>query len=609
MPLRKIAVCIKQIPLIEDASFDPQTKTIRRDGPTVMGSFDLNAVAYAVELGKRFGAETIAVTMGPPQAQSSLIETLAMGIDRAVHLQDRAFAGSDTLATARALALWLKRESVDLILLGKYSLDAETGQVGPEIAEMLGIGQITGVRNLSMDGETVRSDRESDEGVEEIECALPALLTCAERTTRPPPLRPSALEAAKSKPLATINAAELSPDPGRFGFTGSPTWVQDVQVQAAPSVRCKLIDAAEPAHAAREAVAELDRLGALGAGGRQRRKVSAAARQSAPGKDVWVVCEGNLEQEITRGSLELLSAGDELASRLGGALVAVGFPAAMRRHARLLAGYGADRVLLIDHPALQTHRPESVAQAMAALVTERRPWGLLLCASEMGRDWGPRLAARMELGLTGDAIGLELDGEGRLVALKPAFGGNIVAPILSKTYPQMATVRSGVLELAHPEPVREAQLEIVRPVLDEPRSRLVKASSLLDPSIVPLEGAEIVVGIGAGVGLEGVDRVKQFARAINAGICATRRVTDMGWLPRQLQVGLTGKAIEPQLYFAVGIRGAPNHVIGIKRAQTVVAINNDPEAPIFERANIGLVADWDKIIPALEDALRMRLAA
>jgi electron transfer flavoprotein alpha subunit len=125
----------------------------------------------------------------------------------------------------------------------------------------------------------------------------------------------------------------------------------------------------------------------------------------------------------------------------------------------------------------------------------------------------------------------------------------------------------------------------------------------------PVEGAEIVVGVGAGVGAEGVDRVKQFARTINAGISVSRRVSDMGWLPRQLQVGLTGKAIEPRLYFAVGIRGAPNHVIGIRRAHTVVAVNNDPEAPIFERANIGLVADWEMIIPALEDALRMRLAA
>ncbi len=608
MPLRKIAVCVKQIPLIEDVSFDPVTKTIRRDGPTVMGSFDLNAVAYAVELGKQFGAQTTSVTMGPPQAQSSLLETLAMGIDRAVHLQDRAFAGSDTLATARALAAWLKREAFDLVLLGKYSLDAETGQVGPEIAELLGIAQITGIRNLSVDGDLVRAERESDEGTEEIECRLPALLTCAERTTRPPPLRPSALEAAKSKPFTTLSAADLSPDPSQFGFAGSPTWVQEVRVQQAPSVQCKLIDSADPTAAAQQAVAELERLEALNAAGRTRRKADTAARISASGRDVWVVCESNLAGEITRGSLELLSAGGELAGKVGGALVALGFPAAMARHARLLAGYGADRVLIIDHPALDSHRPESIAEAAAQLVAQRRPWGLLLCASELGRDWGPRLAARLSLGLTGDAIGLELDAQGRLVALKPAFGGNIVAPILSKTYPQMATVRSGVLELAHPEPARRAEVEVVNPTLAPPLSRLVKATSLLDPSIMPLEGAEIVVGVGAGVGAEGVARVKQFARTIGAAICATRRVTDMGWLPRQLQVGLTGKAMEARLYVAIGIRGAPNHVIGIKRAHVVVAINNDPEAPIFARANVGLVADWQQILPALEDAMRMRLA-
>src|SRR4029077_11462852 len=166
--------------------------TIRRDGPTVMGSFDLNAVAYAVDLGKQFGAQTTAVTMGAPQAQSSLIETLAMGIDRAVHLQDRAFAGSDTLATARALARWLKREAFDLILLGKYSLDAETGQVGPEIAELLGVAQITGVRKLDLDGDTLRAERERDEGADEVECRLPVVITCAERLIKPLFARPKA---------------------------------------------------------------------------------------------------------------------------------------------------------------------------------------------------------------------------------------------------------------------------------------------------------------------------------------------------------------------------------------------------------------------------------
>jgi electron transfer flavoprotein alpha/beta subunit len=153
-PLRKIAVCIKQIPLIEDANFDATTRTIKRDGPNVISAFDLRAVSLAAELKQKFDCETVVVTMGPPQARSALLDALAMGMDRAIHLEDRAFAGSDTLATARALSAWLRGENFDLILMGKYSLDAETGQVGPEIAELLGIAQITGVRKLEIDGST-----------------------------------------------------------------------------------------------------------------------------------------------------------------------------------------------------------------------------------------------------------------------------------------------------------------------------------------------------------------------------------------------------------------------------------------------------------------------
>jgi electron transfer flavoprotein alpha subunit len=195
-----------------------------------------------------------------------------------------------------------------------------------------------------------------------------------------------------------------------------------------------------------------------------------------------------------------------------------------------------------------------------------------------------------------------------MVALKPAFGGNIVAPIYSKTFPQMATVRPGVLELAAPSEAREAEIRIARPEVSPPKSRLIKAHSILDTTIAPLEGAEVVVGIGTGIGgPDGVAKAAAFARVLGAAMCATRRVTDNGWVPRQLQVGLTGKSIDPRLYIAIGVRGAPNHTCGLKRADTIVAINNDADAAIFERANIGLVADWVTVLPALQDAFQRRL--
>ncbi len=604
----KIAVCIKQIPLIEEANFDATTRTIKRDGPNVISSFDLRAISLAVDLKNRHGAETTVVTMGPPQARDALVDALAMGMDRAVHLEDRALAGADTLATARALAIWLARGNFDLILLGKYSLDAETGQVGPEIAELIGAAQITGARKLEIDERTLRAERESDEGFEEIEAGMPAVITCAERIAQPVRVKPGASEEAKTKPIQSVRAAELGADPKEFGLAGSPTWVQAVRAVTTPKTECKFIDSTDAERAAAEVMSALETIGALIPRAHNRRSIGSARRASNRNHDVWTVCETDLEGRVTRATLELLSRGDELASRLGGAMVAVGFDGAIARHAGLLASFGADQVLMIEHPALVSYTPEAAAEAVAKLVSMHAPWGILIGATERGRDWGPRLAARLGLGLTGDAIDIELDSEHRMVALKPAFGGNIIAPIYSKTFPQMATVRPGVLELAAPSEAKEAEIRIARPEVSPPKSRLIKAHSILDATIAPLEGAEVVVGIGMGMGgPDGVAKAAAFARALGAAICATRRVTDNGWVPRNLQVGLTGKSIDPRMYIAIGVRGAPNHTCGLKRAATVVAINNDADALIFERANIGLVADWDAILPALQDAFRGRL--
>jgi electron transfer flavoprotein alpha subunit len=606
--LRRIAVCIKQIPLVEESSFDPVTKTIRRDGPAVISAFDLRAIALGVGLKTRFGAEVTVVTMGPPQARRALEDALGMGADYAVHLEDRAFAGSDTLATARALALFLRREAFDLILLGKYSLDAETGQVGPEVAELLGIAQITGVRKLEIAGPQIRAERESDEGFDEIECEMPALLTCAERVAQPLRVNPEALKAAKLKPVTVLRASDLDAD-AAFGFAGSPTWVREVYAVESKPVAGRAIDARDPERAAAEVVAALEELGVFAPRVQTVSAIPSRIRTSAPDRDVWVGCERHLNGEITRATFELLSAAVELAEGSDGAVTALTFGSLGHGDIGTLAAHGADQILSLEDLVPDRYSPDTTCAAVADLVREYRPWALLVAASERGRDWMPRLAARLGLGLTGDAIGLSLDGEGRLVALKPAFGGNIVAPILSKTLPQMATVRPGVLELRRPNPARTATVIRARSTVQPPLTRLLGRHRLLDESVAELEGAEVVVGIGTGVGsVEGVEEVKKLARVMNAALCATRKVTDAGWVARQLQVGLTGKAIAPRLYFAVGIRGAANHLVGIKRAETIVAINNDPEAPIFERAALRLIGDWKVLVPALTTALARRAA-
>ncbi|HUI26833.1 MAG TPA: electron transfer flavoprotein subunit beta/FixA family protein, partial [Candidatus Kryptonia bacterium] len=227
----RIVVCIKQVPVMSAMQFDAGSKTLKREGvPTEVSAFDLRAVCKAVELAHDHGGEVVVLTMGPPQAREALEECLALGADRAVHLSDRAFAGADTLATARALAVAVRREPFDVVLCGLYSIDAETGQVGPELAELLGVAQITGVRALSVDAAGVaRAERETDQGIELVEAALPLVITAAEDLAPERFASKAEREQAKQKPIVTLTAADLGIDVRSVGQSGSPTSVAGLE--------------------------------------------------------------------------------------------------------------------------------------------------------------------------------------------------------------------------------------------------------------------------------------------------------------------------------------------------------------------------------------------
>jgi len=604
----KVVVLIKQVPLVTDLKFDPETKTLIREGvPNVINPYDRYAIVESVKLKKAHGGEAVAVTMGPPQAREAMVEALALGCDRAVHIVDRAFAGSDTLATARALSLFLKKEGYDLIFCGKYSVDAETGQVGPEVAELLDIPQITGVTKLEVSegGRHIRATRGTDEGQEVIECDLPALLTAEERLNRPGPTPPAALEAARSRPIEVLTAPDLSEDHAAFGFAGSPTWVSEIY-SVATARQPVMLEASSVDDVVRTLTEQLLAQGLFGKWQGAREMPSVKARQAGarPDRGVWVVAEV-LGEKLHSATYELLGRSVEVADRLQGDVVGVLIGSDDSDHAAALAAYGADRVLLLEGPQLTNFSPEGYANALARAIQEFQPYVVLIPATVKGRDFAPRVAARLQLGLTGDAIGLEVNDEDLLVQLKPAFGGNIVAPILSKTFPQMATVRAGMLEAMQPDWSRQPHIQRLElPDIGPIRTNTVQTMQEVDTTALSLEDADIVVAVGTGLERrDNLKLVRELADVLGAAIGATRRVTDAGWLPRQHQVGLTGKAVAPQLYFALGIRGVMNHVIGIQRARTIVALNKDPEAPIFQFADYGIVGDCLQIIPALTQAL------
>jgi electron transfer flavoprotein alpha subunit len=604
----KIVILTKQVPSVEHVGFNQETKTIIREGvPNEVNPFDRRAIGQAVALKEQFGGEIVVATMGPPQAEEALREHLAAGADRAVHLCDRAFAGSDTLATARALAALLRREGFDLVLCGKYSVDAETGQVGPEVAELLGIPQVTGATSLQVEdgGRRALVGRETDAGIDTLEVELPALLTAAERLIRPPRVSPEEFEAARSKPMQVLTAADLGLGDGQVGFKGSPTWVADI-TSVKPQRQTITIQADDAQRASQALVEQLLERGLFSGwqDAAQRQPLPEPVQDPASDKAIWVVAEA-LDGKVLPVSLELMGGAAEVAQRVGGQVCALLIGHGVARHSAELAANGAEVVYVADDARLAEYGSETYAHVLASAIQAHSPWAVLVPATSNGRDFTPRVAARLGLGLTGDAVGLELDGEGRLKQLKPAFGGTIVAPILSNTLPQVATVRPGMLEQRQPDPSRRATLRLLAlDGLPTPRTRLVSREAAGSGG-VDLDTAEIVVCAGAGLGeAENLRYVDELAEALGAAVGGSRRVVDNGWLPRQQQIGLTGKVINPHLYVGVAVRGAFNHLIGIQRAGTVVAINNDPQAPIFEHADFAVVGDYKEVVPALAAAVK-----
>ncbi len=592
--------------------FDHESRRVVREGvPNEVNPYDVLGTSVALDLKSEHDAEVAVITMGPPQASEALVQAMALGADRAIHLNDRAFAGSDTLATSRALALALGREAFDLIICGRNSTDAETGQVGPEIAEMLDLPQITGVSRLTVDPDAglVNATRLTDEGHQQIECNLPVVVTVTDGVAQEVYPRPDAIEQARSRPIEVVTAADLSADPSQFGLEGSPTWVNEIFSLESSRLGTVVRDIPTE-EAVSRLMAFLDERGvfsgeaAVEDGGVQRGPRQGPGEQGA----MWVVAE-TMGGEVRPVTLELLGRSREMAAEIGTPVDAVLIGDVTESHIETLTAYGADTVHIATAPGLEGYDTEAHASVLASAIRELKPFSVLVPSTANGRDLAARVAGRLGLGLTGDCVGLEIDDEGRLSQLKPAFGGTIVAPILSRTTPAMATVRSGILSSCTPD-------DSITPVVNDLRvdrmreSRVRVLETVVDESSegAKLERAARIVSVGKGIGGPGnLGPIRKLADALDASIGTTRDVADLGWLPRQYQIGLSGKSVAPELYIAVAIRGPFNHTVGMQRSGTVVAINNSARSPIFRAADFGILGDWKDIVPALTAAVRLRL--
>ena len=334
-----------------------------------------------------------------------------------------------------------------------------------------------------------------------------------------------------------------------------------------------------------------------------------------------------VDGKLSSIALELLGKGKELAADLDTKEVtAVLIGSDIKGLADELAEYGADKVIVIDDPELKEYRTEPYAHALASAINEYKPEIMLVGATAIGRDLGPRVSARIHTGLTADCTSLDIGDfplepipgkeseqkHKQLLMTRPAFGGNTIATIACPNHrPQMATVRPGVMQKAEPKKGAKAEIIEYNPGF-KPDHKYVEILDIVKEvsNVADIMDAKILVSGGRGVGSpENFKLLDDLAEAIGGTVSCSRAVVDAGWKPKDMQVGQTGKTVRPQVYFAIGISGAIQHVAGMEESDIIVAINKDEDAPIFDVADYGVVGDLNKILPDLTAKIKEARAA
>jgi len=324
-------------------------------------------------------------------------------------------------------------------------------------------------------------------------------------------------------------------------------------------------------------------------------------------RGVWVFIE-QYQGRIKPVSLELLGKAEDLAHKLNQELVAVLVGDQVSHLVKNLIPYEVHKIYLVENEVLKRYTTDAYTQILVSLISQYKPNMLLIGATNTGRDLAPRVAARLRVGLTADCTDLDITEEGYLLQTRPAFGGNIMAQILCKyTRPQMATVRPSVFKKSQfnsnsssPEVIKvEARLNPL-----SIRTKILEVVKEVS-EVANLEEADIIVSAGRGLGSpDNLYLVEDLAKILGAAVGGSRAIVDAGWLPHHQQVGQSGKTVAPELYIACGISGAIQHLVGMQTSKRVIAINKDPEAPIFKIATLGIVGDLFKVIPLLIEDLK-----
>lgn len=572
----KVLVFAKQIPDVNQISFDPETKRIVRENvPLLINSFDKKAVEEAVRLKEAHGWETAVATMGPPQSREILNDSLRMGIDSAYLITDRAFGGSDTLITSKILAKVIEKVKPDIVLMGKYSLDGETSQVPPEVAVLSGYNFKSSISRLELEegSDSCTIQHENEKGLTNYRVKFPAIFSVSEKINRARAVKEDVPQMYDR--IETLDSGKLGLD--LVGSRDSPTVVTGTEkIESSRDVR--FIDYDENVF---ETILKI--VGREESLHEEEDPLSLPEYDSSKGS-VWGIA---LDDERT--SMEIAARISDLAVSNNLNSIMVGNISEKR-----LEGMTCHSYYFLD-----AEESDVLASEIAEMIEEKTPRYIIFPSTVTGREVSAMVAAKLNLGLTADCIDVAIE-DSMLVQHKPAFGGGIVASITSKTSPAMATVRPGMFKLRSGSSDFKVEKISVKSKSSIEKENFEPVSSVFKS----LNSSETVLGVGRGLkSKSNISQVMDLATKLSASVGGTRPIVDMRWMPRQQQIGLTGVSISPKTYIALGISGQDNHVVGIRYAGKVIAVNIDRNAPIFNSADIGVIADASEFVTRFNEYL------
>jgi electron transfer flavoprotein alpha subunit len=595
----RVVVLAKVVPDADRVGFDPVRHTVVREGPDqFVNPFDLRAVHVALAL-RPLATSVTLLSMGPPSVGAALRLPLALGADRVVLLSDPALAGSDTLVTARVLARGIRKLGFDLVLTGTWSTDSETGQVPAELATLLEVPVLTQARRLDASGAPeLIVDSDTEEGWVREAVHLPAVVSVGEKITKLRKLTEAEV-AADSRSIEPWTLADLGIPASDVGLDASPTVVSRVWSDA-PRREPILIEGSDVGDQIRRATAEVGRRLLASAGPAPARRDATPVLAIGPWFHVLATNErGALDPE----ALPVLSAIRRELPQVRPSAVWVGARPS-REDESALARAGA-QILFAAAPAGAPVGPTAAAAVLGDIVNRGGPAEAVAApASRFGRAAASHLGASEAWGLIGDVVAVRWAHDGGLEADKPAFGGGYLAAIRSRTTPTLLTVRPGAFGMTESSGPGTLPLRSWDPPAAESRIRTLDSGVEVTDSLGDADRARILLVVGRGLGgPANLPLVQEAAHRLGAGIVATRKVVDEGWLPRQRQVGLTGRSYAPELAVLLGVGGAPNHLVGLRRARVLLAVNSEAQARVFASVDVGLVADWAAVLPGLTEAL------